>query len=99
MGTMAVEERNEWWAPKDNVCYLCAELVPFTQGAVFWDGAPSPTRPDPRLIFHPDCAEHLAMALIADAREVRLLSDEEPWKHRMAAFIKTLMVRREHRVE
>ncbi len=75
---MCVVHREDWrehWAPKDRMCFYCAQYV--DAPAVYWVGASD-------LLLHRDCAAELGVHLIADSREAQLAGGESPWAGRAA---------------
>lgn len=63
MGVLYPQDRSEWWAPRQTECFYCREEI--DGPAVFWKAGED-------LVLHPDCAQQLAVHLIADSREAQL---------------------------
>ncbi len=82
---MAIIHRSDWsepWTPVLRECFLCGQRVAGTGAAVYWCGATG------ELILHVECAERLALQLIGDAREARLVSGEAPWRARAVRAVR-----------
>jgi len=79
-------DRRAWWL--DGVALACVECgEPIELPAVYWHGAT-------RLLLHADCAQHLGIALLQDARECDLAASPH-WRRRAVATVKHRLVTEE----